>query len=181
MAREQSEFEERVIQVDRVARVVAGGKRMRFRAVVAVGNHSGKIGLGIAKAQEVSGAVAKAVAQAKKHLIVVPIVRDTIPHEIVVRKDRSQVFLKPASPGTGIIAGGAVRTIIELSGIKNILSKLIGSSNKVNSAQAVVMALSKLRTREEVLQIRGKASVSKKEEPKEKKEESKKTVRKAKK
>jgi small subunit ribosomal protein S5 len=154
--RHQSEFEEKVIQVDRVSRVMAGGKRMRFRAVVAIGNRNGKIGIGIAKALEVSGAVAKAVAVAKKHLITIPIIEGTIPHEIVVTCDRARVLLKPARSGTGIIAGGAVRAIIKLSGIKNILTKMLGSSNKVNNAQAVFLALSSLRTRESVYALRGK-------------------------
>ena len=140
-------FEEKVIQVDRVSRTVKGGKRMRFRALVVVGNKSGRVGIGIGKAQEVLSAVKKAVNKAKKNLIDVPIVNDTIPHEIRVDFGSAKLFFKPASSGTSVIAGSSVRTVIELAGIKNILSKILGTSNKINNAKATIIALSSLRAR----------------------------------
>jgi small subunit ribosomal protein S5 len=141
-------FEEKVIQVDRVSRTVKGGKRMRFRALVVVGNKSGRVGIGIGKAQEVLSAVKKAVNKAKKNLIDVPIVNDTIPHEIRVDFGSAKLFFKPASSGTSVIAGSSVRTVIELAGIKNILSKILGTSNKINNAKATIIALSSLRARQ---------------------------------
>lgn len=138
---EPKEFLEEVIQIDRVTRVVKGGRRLRFRATVVVGNKRGKVGIGIGKSNEVTGAIQKAVRQAKKHMLQVPIVRNTIPHEIYYKYKSAKVLLMPASEGTGIIAGGAVRKVIELSGIKNILSKALGSSNKINNARAAYIAL----------------------------------------
>lgn len=146
--RKADAFEDRVIQVDRVSRTVKGGKRLRFRALVAVGNRCGKVGIGIGKGQEVMLAVQKAVSHARKDIIDVKIVNDTIPHEIKVRFGGAKLFLKPAGPGTSIIAGGSVRTVVELSGIKNILSKILGSSNKINNAKATILALESLRTKE---------------------------------
>jgi len=148
MPRERSEFEERVIQVDRISRVVKGGKRMRFRALVAIGDGKGKVGIGMGKALEVASAVQKAVSVARKNLLTVPIVNETIPHEQQVTFGSAKVLLKPAKLGTGIIAGGATRSIIEVSGIKNILSKTYGSSNRVNVAQTTFLALSQLTERE---------------------------------
>lgn len=145
--KEKKEFEEEVLQISRVTRVVKGGKRLRFRATVAIGNRKGKVGLGIGKANEVSGAIQKAVAHAKKNLIEVPIFRDTIPHQIQIKYKSAVVFLKPASLGTGIIAGGSVRKVIGLTGIKNVLSKILGSPNRINNARATFIALSELRTR----------------------------------
>ncbi|KKR07803.1 MAG: 30S ribosomal protein S5, small subunit ribosomal protein S5 [Candidatus Peregrinibacteria bacterium GW2011_GWE2_39_6] len=144
---EPKEFDEEVIQLDRVTRVVKGGRRLRFRATVAIGNRKGRIGLGIGKSAEVVGAIKKAVTMAKKHIIQVPIYRTTIPHRIQCKFKASKILLIPAGPGTGIIAGGATRKIIELSGIKNILSKTIGASNRVNNAKATFKALQSLRTR----------------------------------
>jgi len=138
------EFVEEVVQIDRVTRVVAGGKRMRFRATVLVGNKNGKVGLGVEKANDVVSAVQKAVRQAKNNLINVPIKNETIPAEILETYDSAKVLLKPAALGTGIIAGGPVRMVAELSGIKNIISKILGSDNKINNLKAVLAALNKL-------------------------------------
>jgi len=146
---EPKEFDETVIQLDRVTRVVKGGRRLRFRATVAIGNHKGKVGIGIGKSSEVVGAIKKAVSRAKRDMIEVPIFRDTIPHRIQVKYKASKVLLIPAGAGTGIIAGGAARKVIELSGIKNILSKTIGSSNRLNNSKAAFEALKSLRTRED--------------------------------
>lgn len=133
-------FEEYVISIDRVARVVKGGRRFRFKALVAVGDKKNRIGVGVAKGADVQSAVAKAVDVAKKNLITIPVEKDTIPHDIEVKVAGAQILLKPAAPGTGIIAGGVVRSIVGLTGIKNLLSKSLGSSNKVNSAYATVKA-----------------------------------------
>lgn len=145
--REVKEFEEEVIQVDRVTRVVKGGRRLRFRATVVIGNKKGKMGYGIGKATEVQQAIQKAVSKAKKRLIQVPIYNGTIPHMVQVKFKASKVLIKPASVGTGIIAGGAVRQIMELAGVSNILSKSLGSTNKINTAKATYLALTQLRER----------------------------------
>ena len=139
------EFSEQVVQIDRVARVVAGGKRLRFRAVVVVGNQTDKVGLGVEKANDVATAVQKAVKVAKKNLISVPIKNETIPHEILQSFGSAKVLLKPASKGTGIIAGGPIRVIANLAGIKNISAKILGSPNKMNNLKATILALEKLR------------------------------------
>jgi len=144
---EPKEFEEEVIQLDRVTRVVKGGRRLRFRATVAIGNKKGKVGIGIGKSNEVVGAIKKGVTKAKRNLIEIPIHDDTIPHRIQSKFKASKVLLIPAGPGTGIIAGGATRKIIELSGIKNILSKTIGSPNRLNNSKATFEALKALRER----------------------------------
>lgn len=143
--RVKSEFEERVVSVDRVSYTVAGGRRMRFRALVVIGNRAGKVGMGVAKAGEVQSAVQKAVASAKKRLIEVPIVNETIPHTVDTWFGSAHVFLKPARTGTSVIAGGSVRAVIELAGIKNILSKTLGSNNKINNVAATIEALRSLR------------------------------------
>lgn len=139
------EFEQRVVDIARVTRVMAGGKRMRFRACVAIGDKKGKVGIGLAKGADVTLAVAKAVNQAKKHLITVPIVKNTIPHSVDQWFGAAHVLLKPAAVGRGIIGGGIVRTILELSGIHNVTSKILGTNNKVNNAKCVIMALEALR------------------------------------
>lgn len=154
--REKPEFEQKLIDVARVVRIVAGGRRFRFRATVVIGNRKGKVGIGIGKAGDVSSAVTKAVASAKKELITVPIVNGTIPHEVKVKFGGAQVFLKPAPVGAGIIAGGAVRAVVEFAGIKNIFSKIHGSSNKPNNVQATLKALQSLRTAEGINRERGK-------------------------
>lgn len=147
MPKEHKEFEEQVIEVARVTRVVKGGRRMRFRATVVIGNKKGTMGYGIGKAAEVQQAISKAVAQARKRLIKVPIYKGTIPHQVQVKYKASKVFMKPASEGTGIIAGGAVRQILEMAGVHNVLSKSLGSTNRINAAKATYEALTLLRTR----------------------------------
>lgn len=149
--REEKQFEEIVINIDRVARVVKGGRRFRFKALVVVGDKKGKVGVGVSKGQDVQMAISKATDVAKKNLIQVPIANDTIPHEVEVKLGGARVLLKPAAPGTGIIAGGAVRTIIGVTGVNNLLSKSLGSSNKVNIAYATIEALKGLVPREEWL------------------------------
>jgi small subunit ribosomal protein S5 len=141
----EEEFEEKVVQIDRVAYVVAGGKRMRFRAVVVIGNRNGKVGVGVSKAVEIPNAVAKAKTQARKRLIEVPIKNGTIPHPIKYKYGSAYIFMKPASPGTGIIAGGPIRAVVELAGITDILSKMLGSHNKINNVMATYEALQSLR------------------------------------
>lgn len=144
--KERSEFEEVVVEVNRVTRVVKGGRRMRFRALVVVGDRKGRVGAGIAKGTEVQSAVQKATLAAKKALITVPITTDgSIPHDVMQRYGASQVLLKPASVGTSIIAGGAVRSVVSLAGIENILSKSLGSNNKVNVVMATLAALSSFK------------------------------------
>ncbi len=135
--REKKEFEEEVIQIDRVTRVVKGGRRLRFRATVVIGNKKGKVGVGIGKSTEVQGAIQKAISQAKKTLITVPIVGQTIPHKIKFKYKSAHLLLMPACPGTGIIAGGPLRKIIELSGIEDILSKSLGNNNKLTNSQGL--------------------------------------------
>lgn len=143
--REKKEFDEEVIQIDRVTRVVKGGRRLRFRATVVIGNKKGKVGVGVGKSSEVQGAIQKAISQAKKSLITVPMVGQTIPHRIKLKYKSAHLLLMPACPGTGIIAGGPLRKIIELSGIEDILSKSLGNNNKLTNSQAAIMALGKLQ------------------------------------
>src|SRR5437868_5237618 len=131
--REQREFDQKVVEVKRVTRVVAGGKRMRFRALVVIGDHKGKVGMGLRKGSDVSESVNKAVNAAKKRMITLPLINDTIPHGLYVKYKSSQLMLKPAKPGTGVIAGGAARQVFELSGVKNVVCKMLGSNNKVNN------------------------------------------------
>lgn len=143
--REPKEYEETTLSVDRVTRVVAGGRRMRFRAVVIVGNKKGKVGMGTGKANEVRTAVEKATAVAKRNMINVPLVRGTIPHAVEVKFKASKLRLLPAAEGTGIIAGSALRVVLEHAGVKNVLSKRYGTTNKLVNAQGVLRALEKLR------------------------------------
>jgi small subunit ribosomal protein S5 len=147
--REPKEFDERVVQIDRVTRVVKGGRRLRFRATVVIGDKKGRVGVGVAKGSAVVLAITKAVAQAKKNLITINMHDTTIPHEVETVYCGARVFLKPASPGTGVIAGGAVRAVVEVAGIKDILSKMIGSSNKINNVYATYEALKSLSQRPE--------------------------------
>lgn len=153
--RPRSEFDQKLVDLARVTRVVAGGRRFRFRATVVIGNRKGKVGFGLAKGRDVSQAVKKAAENAKKNLIEVSIVNDTIPHEVHIKKSGANVIFKPARAGTGIIAGGAIRPVIELSGIKNIISKMLGSANKVNNVQATMEALKMLVTPDELEKRRG--------------------------
>ena len=148
---EPKQFEELVINIDRVSRVVKGGRRFRFKALVVVGDRKNKVGVGVAKGTDVQMAVQKATDIAKKNLIVIPIVNETIPHENEVKFSGARVLLKPAAPGTGIIAGGVVRSIIGVTGIRNMLSKSLNSTNKVNIAYATIEALRGLVPKEEWL------------------------------
>ncbi|MFA5991242.1 MAG: 30S ribosomal protein S5 [Candidatus Doudnabacteria bacterium] len=152
--REKSEFDQKVVEVKRVTRVVAGGKRMRFRALVVIGDRKGKVGMGLKKGADVSESVNKAVNAAKKNMITLPLVNETIPHGLNVKYKSSSLMLKPAKPGTGVIAGGAVRSVMELSGVKNIVCKMLGSNNKVNNVKAVFAAFSKMKSKEKLAQLR---------------------------
>ena len=153
---EQSLFEERLVSINHVTKVVKGGRRYRFSAVVVVGDRNGHVGLGTGKAIEIPDAIKKAVEDAKKNLIEVSIVNTTIPHAVTGVYGAGRVFLKPAPDGTGIIAGGPVRAVVELAGISNILSKSLGSSTPINIVRATIRGLDSLRTVEEVAAIRGK-------------------------
>ena len=153
---EQSQFEERLVSINHVTKVVKGGRRYRFSAVVVVGDRNGHVGLGTGKAIEIPDAIKKAVEDAKKNLIEVSIVNTTIPHAVTGVYGAGRVFLKPAPDGTGIIAGGPVRAVVELAGISNILSKSLGSSTPINIVRATIKGLDSLRTVEEVAAIRGK-------------------------
>ncbi len=135
------EFETINISINRVSRTVKGGRRMRFQALVAVGNHKNKIGVGLAKGVDVTTAIQKAEQRAKKDMITIPIYNETIPHEVETKVTGARVLMKPAAPGTGIIAGGVVRSIIGLTGIKNLISKSLGSTNKTNISYAVIEGL----------------------------------------
>ena len=151
----QTEWKEQVIQVRRVTKVVKGGKKLSFRAIVIVGNSKGQVGVGCAKASEVIIAIQKAIAEGRKNLVTVPIFKTTIPHPIVGRSGAGEVMLRPASQGTGVIAGGAVRAVLELAGIENILSKSLGSKSPLNAANATMDALKNLRTFGDVAKNRG--------------------------
>jgi small subunit ribosomal protein S5 len=146
---EVKEFEEVVINIDRVARVVKGGRRFRFKALVVVGDGKNRVGVGVSKGGDVQAAVTKATAVAKKNLLEVPIFNTTIPHDVYAKVGGAKVLLKPAAPGTGIIAGGTVRAILNVTGIHNVLSKSLGSTNKVNTAYATLEALTQLKAKNE--------------------------------
>lgn len=149
-------YEERVVSINHVTKVVKGGRRYRFSALVVVGDMKGHVGLGTGKANEVPDAIKKAVEDAKKNLINVPIVNTSIPHEVTGIYGAGRVFLRPAPDGTGVIAGGPVRAVVELAGIQNIVSKSIGSSTPINIVRATIKGLASLRTVEQVAEIRGK-------------------------
>lgn len=160
---EPKQFEELVINIDRVSRVVKGGRRFRFKALVVVGDRKAKVGVGVAKGADVQTAVQKATDIAKKNLIVIPIVNETIPHENEVKFSGARVLLKPAAPGTGIIAGGVVRSIIGVTGIRNLLSKSLNSTNKVNIAYATIEALRSLVPKDQWLTAQPAKKPAKKE------------------
>lgn len=138
-------LEERVVQIGRITRVVKGGRRMRFRALVVVGDKRGRVGVAVAKGADVITAISKATNKAKKEVVTINLRGNTIPHEVNLKYDGAVVFLKPASEGTGIIAGGSVRAVLEICGVKDILSKSLGSANKINNVQATFLALKSLR------------------------------------
>ena len=154
-AKPESEWKEQVVQIRRVTKVVKGGKKLSFRAIVIVGNKKGQVGVGCAKAAEVIIAIQKAIADGRKNLITVPIFKTTIPHPITGRSGAGAVMLRPASQGTGIIAGGAVRSVLELAGIENILSKSLGSKSPLNAANATIAALKALTPFNDVAKKRG--------------------------
>lgn len=152
----EKEFEERVVVINRVTKVVKGGRRFRFAALVVIGDKKGRVGFGTGKANEVPDAIKKAVEDAKGNLIKVPTVGTTIPHGITGTYGAGKVLLRPATEGTGVIAGGPVRAVLELAGISDVLSKCLGSRTPINMVRATVKALSELKTIEQVADLRGK-------------------------
>ena len=153
-SRGSSDLEEIVIKVKRCAKVVKGGKRFSFSALVAVGNRRGTVGYGKGKSKEVPFAVEKAIKSARKNLYTVPLKESSLPHQVSAKYGASTVFIRPACRGTGIIAGSAVRAVLELAGVKDVLAKIMGSTNPTNVIKATIMALQKLRTKREVEQLR---------------------------
>ena len=154
--REEKEFEERVVTINRVTKVVKGGRRMRFAALVVIGDRKGRVGFGTGKANEVPDAIRKACENAKRNVIKVPSVHGTIPHEVNGVYGSGNVFIKPASQGTGIIAGGPVRNVLELAGVKDIVSKSLGSNTQINTAKAAMDALKQQKSISHIASLRGK-------------------------
>ena len=155
--RPEKEFEERVVKINRVTKVVKGGRRMKFTALVVVGDKKGRVGFGLGKAKEVPDAIKKATERATKNVIRVSLVDTTLPHGIVGRYGAAKVVLRPAADGTGVIAGGPVRAVLELAGVNNVLSKCIGSRTPVNLVRATVEGLKSMKTVEQVAKLRGKS------------------------
>ena len=155
--REQSEFEERVVSINRVTKVVKGGRRLRFAALVVVGDRNGRVGFGTGKAQEVPEAIRKAIEAAKKNLITVPMVGTTLPHEALGVFGGGKILLKPAVEGAGVAAGGAVRAVLELAGVADVTSKSLGPNTPINVVRATVDGLTQLKRAEEVAALRGKS------------------------
>jgi small subunit ribosomal protein S5 len=153
---ERSELTERVVSLNRVAKVMKGGRRFSFSALIVVGDQNGRVGVGLGKAREVPEAIRKGVDIAKRRMITVPIVGTTIPHEVFFKWGAAKVLMKPAAPGTGVISGGAMRAVIEASGIKDILTKSLGTNNPINTVRATMEALQSLRTASEVADLRDK-------------------------
>jgi len=160
-SREPKEFSEKLVEISRVTRVVKGGKRMRFRALVVIGDGKGRVAYGVAKAGEVTGAISKAVADAKKRLITVNLAKGTLPYKVSHLRKGTTIMLKPAGPGVGIIAGGAVRLMLEAAGFKNALGKIIGSTNKINNAIATYEALKALENPDSMMIRRDKKVATK--------------------
>ncbi len=152
--KESEEFEERIVEIKRTAKVTKGGKTLSFRVLAVVGNRKGKVGVGLGKAREVPDAIRKAISAARSSIIDVPLHKNTIPHEVIGKQDASKVLLKPAAPGTGIIAGSTVRAVVELAGIQNILTKSLGSSTAVNLALATLNGLKALVSPEKAAKLR---------------------------
>lgn len=155
LGQKSNEWKERVLQISRVTKVVKGGKKLSFRAVVVIGDGQGSVGIGVGKSSEVIGAIQKAIIEARKNIVKVPIFKKTIPHPISSKAGAGKVLLRPASEGTGVIAGGAARSVLELAGIENILCKSLGSDSPLNAARATIKALSELRLFSEVAKSRG--------------------------
>jgi len=155
--KEASEFEKRVVSVRRVTKVVKGGRTLRFSALVVVGDGKGRVGLGIGKSKDVSSSIEKATTIAKRNVKLIPIVNGTIPHETIGKFSATKILLLPAKEGTGVIAGGSARAVIELAGIKDIVTKTHGSSNKINCVKATMEGLLSLKTKEEIARRRGKS------------------------